>query len=165
MSFIPLKSLDNQFGIDENANIINFKTNHILTPYIGIDNYQHVTIKKDGITYRKRVHRLMAEAFLNNCAVVDHINANKSDNRLENLRPISHSENIKKAYQENTFVNPHSGRGIWLNVTNKETGEKTVVKSMRAAERLTGVDRHRIKTFLENTKPNYTNFEFEYNFD
>ena len=46
--FIPLASLDNQFGINEDSQIINFKTGHILTPYLGVDMYQHVVICKDG---------------------------------------------------------------------------------------------------------------------
>ena len=33
---------------------------------------------------------------------------------------------------------------------------------MREAERLTGVDRHRIKTFLLNTHTNYTDWDFKY---
>lgn len=74
--------------------------------------YEHVTIHLNGKKYRRRVHRLMAEAFLNNCAVVDHIDADKSNNRLENLQAVTHSQNIKKAYKENTYKNPHKGRGI-----------------------------------------------------
>ena len=162
MSFIPLESLDNQFGINEQSQVINFKTGHILSPYIGIDNYQHLTIKKDGQIYRKRVHRLMAEAFFDNAEVIDHINGNKADNRLENLQPTTHSANIAKAYKEQTYKNPHPGRGIWLIITNIKTGEVTNVKSMREAERITGVDRHRIKTFLEKTRNNYTDYIFEY---
>lgn len=33
---------------------------------------------------------------------------------------------------------------------------------MREAERVTGIDRHRIKTFLEKTRNNYTDYLFEY---
>ena len=100
--FIPLASLDNQFGINEDSQIINFKTGHILTPYLGVDMDQHVVICEDGRKIRKRVHRLMAEAFLDNCEVVDHKDSNKSNNILSNLRAVSHSENIRKAHQEKT---------------------------------------------------------------
>ena len=51
--FIPLASLDNQFGINEDSQIINFKTGHILTPYLGVDMYQHVVRCKDGRKIRK----------------------------------------------------------------------------------------------------------------
>ena len=34
---------------------------------------------------------------------------------------------------------------------------------MREAERITGVDRHRIKTFLTGSRNNYTKWDFKYN--
>lgn len=51
--------------------------------------YKCVGLMKDGKRNRYRVHRLVAEAFIpnpNNLPMIDHINRNKSDNRVENLR-------------------------------------------------------------------------------
>lgn len=50
--------------------------------------YYAVGFNKNKISYTKSVHRLVAEAFLenpDNKPSVDHINRDKSDNRLENL--------------------------------------------------------------------------------
>lgn len=104
----------------------------------------------------------MAEAFLNNCKVVDHIDGHKSNNHLSNLQAITHSKNIKKGYEQNTFKNPHKGREIWIIAENKKTLEKTYYKSLRACEKETGIDRHRIKTFLEGKRNNLTDYNFYY---
>lgn len=160
--FIPLKSTDGRFGINKYAQIVNFKTGRLIHTYIGVDMYEHVVLCYKGKRYRQRVHRLMAEAFLNNCKIVDHDDAVKSRNILWNLNPITHSENIAKAYKDNTYVNPHKGRGIWIIAENKETKEKYSFKSMRECERFTGVDRHRIKHFLLKERTNLTKFNFYY---
>lgn len=160
--FIPLKSMDNKFGISKDAKVINFITGRILHSYIGTDMYEHIVLNYKGKKYRKRVHRLMAEAFLSNCKVVDHIDGNRSNNNLSNLQAVTHSQNIKKAYEESDYVNPHKGRGIWIIAENKETLEKHYFKSMRSCEKFTGVDRHRVKHFLKGERNNWTKYNFYY---
>lgn len=162
MEYKPLKSLHNQFGISKTSEVINFKTNCIIKPYIGIDLYQHISLSFKGKKYRKRVHRLMAEAYFNNCKYIDHIDGNRSNNHIDNLQPIANSDNVKKGYQQRKYVNPHNGRGIWIVAENKSTGEIVKYKSLRSCERVTGVDRHRITTFLQKTRPNHTDYNFYY---
>jgi hypothetical protein len=68
----------------------------ILIAFISNAGYQIISICKKSITLKKSVHRLVAEAFVenpNNNNFVDHINRNKTDNRAENLRWVSKSEN------------------------------------------------------------------------
>ena len=53
------------------------------------DGYEGVNLKIGGKSYRKKVHRLVAEAFIdnpNNYPCIDHINGIRDDNRVENLR-------------------------------------------------------------------------------
>lgn len=92
----------------------------------------------------------MAEAFFNNHKPIDHINMNRADNRLENLRAISYAENNHKRREL-----------IGYRCINKLSGLVIEARSSREAERLTGVDRHRIKTYAEDTQNNYSNWLFE----
>lgn len=161
-NYKPLPSMDNNFGISKSGKVKNFITNNILSSYIGVDMYEHIVLTYKGKRYRKRVHRLMAEAYFNNCPVIDHIDGNKSNNNITNLQPITHSANIKKGYQQSAYQNPHSGRGIWIIAEDKKTLEQFHFKSMRECEKFTGVDRHRIKHFLLNERTNLTNYNFYY---
>ena len=64
--------------------------------------YIQVNLSKDKKILNKKVHQLVAMAFLNHIPdgtyrlVVDHINNNKLDNSLQNLQLITNRENCSK---------------------------------------------------------------------
>ena len=58
--------------------------------------YPHVDVSKDGVKKTFQIHRLVATHYIpnpDNLPQVDHINRIRSDNRIENLRWVTRSEN------------------------------------------------------------------------
>lgn len=72
----------------------------ILTPYENHKGYLKVGLTKDGKSNKHRINRLVAEAFIDNpenLPFVDHIDGNKQNNSITNLRWITNLDNNRKA--------------------------------------------------------------------
>lgn len=156
--FFEIPNFEN-YVITKTGKIFNKQTGKQISTYIGIDNYEHCVLFKKGRRYRKRVHRLMGKTFLGNPTVINHIDGDKSNNNLSNLERSTHSANIQHAYDNGYYK---STTQVGVIITNKTTQAITEAKSMREAERITGIDRHRIKTFIIGSRPNHTNWDFKY---
>jgi len=81
-------------GRVKSLNYMKTKKEQILKPQISI-GYYYIQLGRGNC---KRVNRLVAQAFLpnpENLRDCDHINRNKLDNRVENLRWSSRSDNLK----------------------------------------------------------------------
>ena len=70
--------------------------------------YLMVNLWKDGTNKTSYIHRLVAQAFIpnpDNKPCIDHINTDKTDNRVENLRWVTPKENINNPISREKFVN------------------------------------------------------------
>lgn len=79
---------------------LKFGNEKILKPRVDSNGYLRVTIYNKR-NYYKTIHQLIAVAFLGHKVdghklIVDHINCDKLDNRIENLQIISQRENASK---------------------------------------------------------------------
>lgn len=85
--------------------------------------YQGVTLTKEKKRYPKKVHRLVAEAFIpnaNNKPQVNHIDCNKKNNCVDNLEWCTNSENQLHACKNGINNWKKANEARWKNRRKKD---------------------------------------------
>lgn len=91
-----IKDFEGKYQISNFGNVKNVQTEKLLKGSINALGYPYVYLRKDGKPKIKTIHRLVAEAFIpnpDNKPEIDHINTDKTDYRIENLRWVTRVEN------------------------------------------------------------------------
>ena len=92
------------YEVSSKGRVRNIKTGRILKPVINSESYYFVNLWKNGKGKSFRIHRLVAIAFLDNPENkknVDHINNDRLDNNVKNLRFASSQENSRNRQLSN----------------------------------------------------------------
>lgn len=83
-----IKDYEGLYQVSNLGRVRNTKTGKVLKPFIA-SGYFYVKLYKKGVSHIVVLHRLVAQAFIpnpDNLPEVDHINRDRTDNRVENLR-------------------------------------------------------------------------------
>ena len=129
-----VKVKDFDYSVNNKGEIRNNRSNHILKPSVSTTGYLYVQLSENGKQKVKYVHRLVGEAFIpnpSNLPQIDHIDGNKHNNVVSNLRWVSVSEN-RLSYGNEERAKNRMRAVIGIN----ENGEKVIFESRNAvAER------------------------------
>lgn len=106
-NFKDIPGWENEYAVSRDGKIYSYKSLKILTPHPDRDGYLRVHLKNDFKEIQMSIHRAVALTYIpnpNDLSTVDHINRVRNDNRVENLRWATRSEQNYNSKRE-TYVN------------------------------------------------------------
>ena len=122
---VEYKKIDDyeNYEVSNQGNVRNINANRILKPRKNNNGYYIVNLSKNNIRKTFLIHRLVGFAFIpnpQNLTEIDHIDRNKTNNSISNLRWISKSNNnrnrpkFKNSLSKYIGVYFHKARGKYV---------------------------------------------------
>lgn len=102
-----IKNYEGLYTISNRGVIRSSYTGKIIKQHLNKYGYYQVRLYKNKKPKNYTVHRLVAETFIPNphkAETVNHIDGNKTNNKVENLEWCSSSENFNKAFQSDCLA-------------------------------------------------------------
>lgn len=118
-----VKGFETRYLVSTDGKVYSTKTKKFLKPLQNEKDYLHVELWLNYKRKTAKIHRLVAETFLENpCGLkeINHKDGNKQNNHVSNLEWCTRSENMKHAYK--TGLRP-SRKGVKLGKRNLESGQ------------------------------------------
>lgn len=147
-----IKGYDNLYKINRGGSIYSCWYKKEMKPIVSDWGYHYVTLKKEGKTEKSFIHRLLAKQYIDNPdnkPEVDHIDRNKINNSLSNLRWVTRIENR------------NNRDDIISNLTEEQLTERT--NKMREYKRIWAEKNRRAKGITPMSELNKTKDPEYYN--
>ena len=128
-----LKDYEKLYKINKNGEIWSCYWEKYMTPTLHNTGYYVIEITKDGVVKQTTIHRLLAIQYIpnpNNLKMVDHIDRNKTNNCLENLRWASCRTNnlnmgkTPKSGHHNIYVDSYNQVIVNIRVNGKRYNKR-----------------------------------------
>ncbi len=160
------------YQVSNLGNVRNIKKNTQKTPGNDKHGYLKVDLYKNSKRTTRKIHRLVADAFLPKDPQrtdINHKDGNRHNNELTNLERCTKSENMKHAYKTG-LAKPHASYGM-LGKKNPNAGRKKravrvvetgeIYASQSECERALGLSAH-INDCLRGRQKSCNGYHFEY---
>ena len=127
------KKIIDKYAVSNLGNVMNAKTGRILKPTLDRYGYYYVCLSVNNKRQYKKIHRLVASAFIDNPEgkqCIDHIDGNRTNNNAENLRWVTPKENTNNPITlqniKNNCIPPTPIKKEVLCVSTNKVFESTV---------------------------------------
>lgn len=123
------------YQIYEDGRVWSKKTNRFLKPAISKAGYRVVSLSQKGFRQMKFIHRLIGEYYIdnpNNAPCIDHIDQNKLNNSIDNLRWVTHKENMNNIPVHKLSIKSTTGHKY---INNSKYSDNYVVSIKKKTDR------------------------------
>lgn len=152
-----------EYEICSNGQVYSLRRNTFLKPIVTKKGYTQVNLSVNGKRKAVLIHRLVAEAFIpnpDNLPEIDHIDTNRANNNVDNLRWCTRQEN-----ENNPLTRKHISESSPYKrpiIAIAPDGTITEYESLAEAER-TGLFDHRgISAVCSGKQKTHRGYKFEY---
>lgn len=131
-----IRSLDRYVNSRNNSR--EFKKGVTMKAQINHKGYMTVVLHKENKPYSKTVHRIVAEAFLenkNNLPQINHKDTNKTNNNASNLEWISNYDNMQHAIKHGCYKNAFTEKTKAAVLRNQKNAVQKLRKPVTQCDR------------------------------
>lgn len=109
MRIINVIGYEGLYAVTDNGDVYNLKKGIKLSPHVNKYGYKRICLHKDGIGKTHSIHKIVFMSFKGRIIdnlVIDHIDGDKLNNNIDNLRQISNRDNSSRGQK------PKFDRGV-----------------------------------------------------
>lgn len=159
------KDIEDYEGLYQVSNLGRVKrveSDRVLKKFKYTGGYLKVTLSKNGVKSNHKIHRLVAQAFIpnpDNKPQVNHIDEDKTNNRVDNLEWSTATENANHGTRTERMAKT---RSIPILATNIKTGEVEEFYGARECGRQLGLNQGHITSVLKGRRRQTGGYTFKY---
>lgn len=157
-----IKEYEGIYQVSNLGKVKRVKTTRVLKGCKDKGGYLRVNLSKNSVTSTNTLHRLVAEAFIpnpDNKPEVDHINENKTNNRVDNLEWTTRKDNLNYGTRNKRISKTQS---VPIIATNIKTGKSTEFYGTNDCARRLGLYSSNITRVLKGVSKQTGGYKFKY---